>query len=169
MQNISKPGRHKVTASNTQFGTTPSANDYLRIEFTTDEGEHIAGFLWVNSDENIIRTQETLEEAFGWNGDASSIEKQVDGKECSVVCEWANDAEGKTKQMRVRWINPPGGGKITPPKDEAILREKLSKSWSMRKKMVGASGFKATPTPITPGTRQPVLPVNQDDDEEVPF
>lgn len=110
-----------------------------------NEGDHIYANLWL-SDGAFDNSVNTLNEVFGFDGNFTTINDQIKGKECSFTVEMES-YEGK-EYPRVKWINGP---RSSQPIEDSMLTLLSRKA----RAVVGS----AQPQKITP--------VDMDDD--VPF
>lgn len=113
MPTIKVPGRYTAKVIDASLGesSTEKRTPYVSLYCETEEGAHIGAWLYL-SDAAFERSLETLQKCFAFDGDFENV-RQVVGKTCSAVVEEEKDDKGKP-QMRVKWINPVGGGKPPP-------------------------------------------------------
>lgn len=107
MPKIEIPGRYAAKVIEASLGEASTGTPYVYLSFETDEGQHIGAWLYV-SDKAFENTLETLRETFGFDGNFENL-GQLRAKACSITVEEEKDDKGKPR-LRVRWINPPGGG-----------------------------------------------------------
>jgi len=104
MPTIQNPGRYAATVSTAEFGESQNGTPYLELQFSTDQGEHITGWLYL-SEKALPGSLRTLREAFEFDGNFEAVIDQVAGKPCSLTVE-TEEYEGK-ERLRVKWINAP--------------------------------------------------------------
>ena len=104
MPKIDIPGRYSVAAVECSLGESQSGTPFIQLSFETDDKNYITGWLYL-SEKAIDRTFKVLEDAFNFSGNFEVIEAELQGKQCSIVCEEEDDHQGNPR-MRVKWINP---------------------------------------------------------------
>lgn len=105
MPTIKVPGRYLATVLDAQFGESEKGTPFLQLSFETDDNCHISSWHYL-SEAAFPYTLKTLQDAFEFDGDFHHVVAQVKGKECSIVCEYETDDEGK-ERMKVKWVNAP--------------------------------------------------------------
>jgi hypothetical protein len=84
----------------------------------------------------------------------------LQGKEVSITTAFESDDKGQPR-LRVKWINPPGGGRRepTPGADDAVAA------------FFGGAPVRPTAKPATPPPRPPAKPAAPaaEDDDQIPF
>lgn len=116
-----------------------------------------------------------LKEAFGWQGDDLSELADLDSEGCArllpnvveIVCDM-EEYEGEYR-LKVKWANPPGGGKFGTPLSGDKLKAFAAQ---MRGTIRGASGSQRS-TQTKPPARKPAAhpnaPGNGGPDDDIPF
>ena len=158
------PGRYQATVTEAKIGESAKGTAFIQLNFETDDNNHISGWLYL-SDAAIDRTFETLEEAFEFSGNFESIETELRGKACSIVCEEEDDQKGKPR-MRVKWINKVGAG-VKPVADEDAWRKGMSSRYLTRKDLDKAC--ETAGVRIVNDTRVPATTPDIPEDDDVPF
>lgn len=98
---LDKPGRHAATATAPELGQSEQGSPYIQISFETAEGS-ITGWLYL-TEKALERTIETLRKVFEFDGNFETVCDQINGKQCSIVCE-LEEYQGK-ERLKVKWIN----------------------------------------------------------------
>lgn len=92
-----------------EHGVTTTGTDQIAILFDISDGpfagQRITGYVYF-TEKAGDRAIESLEHC-GWDGDSLAELKGMGTKEVEIVCA-EEDYNGK-KQMKVQWINSPGG------------------------------------------------------------
>ena len=131
MPTIKAPGRYSAKVIDASLGesSTEKRTPFVSLYLETEEGAHIGAWLYL-SEAAFNRSLETMQKCFAFDGDFENVRALV-GKPCSIVVEEENDDKGKP-QMRVKWINPIGGGAKPAP-------EGLAAKLTQRAKAMGAT------------------------------
>lgn len=108
MSSIQNPGKYPATVSSAEFGESSTGTPYLRIDFNTEAGESIAGYLYL-SEKALPNSVRTLRDAFEFDGNFESAVEQITGKPCSITVE--NEEYDGKERMKVKWINSPRSSK----------------------------------------------------------
>lgn len=126
MRQISIPGRYnaKINSAEIRQSETTSAY-YLYLEFITDDGGFTFKRLYL-SEKAIEFSVKNLNEVFDFDGEFSTIEQQLVGKECRIVVAESETEDGK-KYLEVRYINR------LMPKDSPATNDAISKLSAMAK------------------------------------
>lgn len=157
---IKSPGRYTATVQSAELGqSAEKGTPFLALLCQTEQGEDLTAFLYL-SDAAFERTTKTLREVFGFDNDFETVVEQVTGKECSIVVE-AEEYEGK-ERMRIKWVNPVGGGAGKPLENAGSLLAQLSAK--AKRIPVAAPRAAARPAPAAP-PRKPA----EINDPDMPF
>lgn len=169
---VSKAGKFiaKVkTPPNGWFGEAGAkATPFIRIPLVITEGEEKdkeivwRGYVTPNAFDNTIKT---LCKAFGWDGDIESLTAEksdpFSAKQVQVVCE-EEEYEGQTR-IKVKWLNPLGGGAAKLDKDKLSALAKLGK----KAKEIAAQVREESDDEVwapAPSSKKQV-----EDDDDIPF
>ena len=151
MPSLKIPGRYKATVKECNVGVSQTGTPYVNLFLCTDEKELTDAYLYL-SDKAFERSLKTLQEAFGFDGDFDTINRQLAGKRCSIVAEEEENPDGNMR-VRVRWINP----EAPKPADKAFLAKLSGRARSL---LQGQP--QATPAPAPSVAPAP-------DDDDIPF
>jgi len=158
------------TPPNGWFGEAGTkATPFIRIPLIVTEGDEKGkeivwrGYVTPNAFDNTIKT---LTKAFGWDGDIEALTAEksdpFSGKEVQVVCE-EEEYEGQTR-IKVRWLNPVGGGAAKLDKEKLAALAKLTK----KAKAVSAQ-FKAESEDEEVWAPAPSTKNQPEADDDIPF
>ncbi len=126
MRQISIPGRYNAKVETAEIRQSEMTGAYyLYLEFVTDEGEFTSRRLYL-SEKAIEYSVKNLNEVFDFDGDFSTVAKQLVGTECRIVVAEAESEDGK-RYLEVRYINRVG------PKDSLAGNDAISKLSAMAK------------------------------------
>lgn len=164
-----------ATPANSWFGEAGNNNTpFLRIPLLilTGEckGERVIFQGWL-SDKSAEKTIKSMVKAFpGWDGDLEPLMGELSagffvGKNCEIVCEEEEYPEGSGKfNVKVKWLNPPGGGNVLDKSRAAVLVKHLN----ARSKAAATGEEEPAPPPaklVRPA--DPLAPA--DDGDAIPF
>ena len=102
------------------------------MEFVTDDGEFTSKRLYL-SEKAIEYSVKNLNEVFGFDGEFSTVERQLVGAECRIVVAEAETADGK-RYLEVRYIN-----RISP-RDNLAANDAIFKLSAMAKGTLASKG-----------------------------
>lgn len=176
MPTINSAGRYKAIATKAEWGQSNTGTNFLRISFDTDKG-HIFGWVYF-SEKSRQGTIERLREVFGISNNARSWPAEIEGKECSIVVEQGEDADGNprvnkdgTPRFDVKYINPVSQGPKPIDNEDSFLANLSAYAARMPAAPPKAAPVRAQAAPAA--ARQVARPVAQPaaqaDSEDEPF
>lgn len=135
-----------------EVGEAQTGTPFVSLDLETtgpdgDEGKHITAYLYL-SERAIERTIKVLEDVFAFDGEFEDLEKQVNGKPCSITVEEEEDDKGEMR-MKVAWVNSPRRSK---PVEDGFLAKLTRKAREL--------GLKPRTPSVAPAP---------DDDDNPPF
>ncbi|HTJ77698.1 MAG TPA: hypothetical protein VL357_01760 [Rariglobus sp.] len=162
---INSAGRHAVTAKQVQLGQSDTGTPFVQIAFEDDAGAAITGWLYL-SEAAFERTVAVLREVFGFDDNFDTIVGQVEGKRCSIVCE--NETYQGKERLKVKWINPEGGGGGAPAKplsnQSELLKQLTAKAARIAKPAAKAPNAARPAQTPRPATAQKPAPAASEDE-----
>ncbi len=133
MRQISIPGRYNAKVEIAEIRQSEATGVYyLYLEFVTDDGEFTSKRLYL-SEKAIEYSVKNLNEVFDFDGEFSTVERQLVGAECRIVVAEAETADGKC-YLEVRYIN-----RISP-RDNLAANDAISKLSAMAKETLVSKG-----------------------------
>ncbi len=118
-----KPGTYNARASHATLGYTKDGKEQVGVELLVldddFQGERITWFGYF-TEASSERTLESLR-LLGWKGDDLFDLQGIDENQVSIVVV-EDEYQGKT-QIKVRWINAPGGMAMKAPMSDTQARE----------------------------------------------
>lgn len=128
MPKITEAGRYMAKVLSSEVGEAQTGTPFVSLDLETtgpdgDEGKHITAYLYL-SERAFERTAGVLRDVFGFDGEFADLEKQVNGRPCSITVEEEEDDQGEVR-MKVAWVNSPRRSK---PVEEGFLAKLTRKA-----------------------------------------
>jgi hypothetical protein len=162
MSLIQSPGKYAATVASAEFGESEKGTPFLKIDFNTDQGESISGWLYL-SEKALPGSLRTLREAFEFDGNFETVVDQITGKPCSITCE--NEEYDGKERIKVKWINSPRSSKPID-NQESFLKALSAKAARLPKEAPRAG---SAPTKTPPPAKAPVRSGAKTSTEDGPF
>jgi hypothetical protein len=126
----------KITVAPNDNKNLEAACQFAVKQFRNDEGEWVdtTGFIVGHQYLTIHNGQDynekcldNFQEIFGWkwrdSGDPEWLEQNVKGVDCDITLEW--ETYNDKRRLKVKWINPPGGGLPTSTPEQRAMAKAL--------------------------------------------
>lgn len=146
-----------------ELGQSEQGSPFIQISFETAEGS-ITGWLYL-TEKALERTIETLRKVFNFDGNFETVCDQINGKECSIVCE-NEEYQGK-ERLKVKWIN--SARSSAPINDQSAFLKSLSAKAARLPKPAPKAGQAPTKAPSTAKPVAKPAPKDEFLNEDVPF
>ena len=128
MPKINSAGRYTAKVTKAEWGQADTGTKFLRLTFDAAEG-YIFGWVYF-SEKSRQGTIERLREVFSISNNARTWPTEIEGKECSIVVEQGEDADGNPRvekdgspRFDVKYINSLNSGPKPIDGEDTFLNE----------------------------------------------
>ena len=148
---LDKPGRHAAKTTASELGQSEQGSPFIQISFETADGS-ITGWLYL-TEKALERSVDTLRKVFDFDGNFETVCDQINGKECSIVCE-NEEYQGK-ERLKVKWIN--SARSSAPINDQSAFLKSLSAKAARIPKTVAKAPPPTKPTTVKAPPAKPAV------------